>query len=377
MTEREKVLKEINDFYNECYECAVKGKKTELGMFSGAVKGLLKKTPYGNGVLLENDGTINKNFYSDKPSHFLGTECKKDEYIKTYKNISGVKIYTSEKIITPNGCFIGAANMMTGEHSGEYSDDNGTKYSGKFSGRLFTKIMKSKKGENVITSENDKNIFTVTYANGDKYIGLLNNGLKNGKGEFYLSNGEKYTGVFENDNKQGIMKITTPGKGEPKETSVIFKDNEIIAKNTKDFAIELGIDLGGVYTGDIKDGKPSGHGECLYLNGIKYDGEWANGEPNGKGTYIWANGDRSDGEIVNGLRQGKGIMVYVNGDRYNGEFEKDVRQGKGIYIWSDGSRYDGEWVNGKIQGKGILTQPNGEKIKGEWANNELVDKNIR
>ena len=243
MTEREKLLKEINDFYKECYEQAVNGKKTELGMFSGEVKGLFKKTPYGFGVLLENDGTINKDFYSDKPSNFPGTECRKDEYIKTYKNMGGVKVYTSEKIIMPNGCFVGAANMMTGEHTGEYCDDNGTKYSGNFSGKLFTKIMNSKKGENAITSENDQNIFTVTYANGDKYVGLVNNGLKNGKGKLSLSNGEKYTGVFENDNKQGIMKITTPGKGKnkEKETSVIFKDNEIIAKNSKDFAVELGI----------------------------------------------------------------------------------------------------------------------------------------
>ncbi len=343
-------------------------------MFSGEVKGLFKKTPYGIGVLLENDGTINKDFYSDKPSYFLGTECRKNEYIMTYKNVCGGKVYTSEKIILPNGCFVGKTNMMTGVHTGEYCDDNGTKYSGDFNGRLFTKIMRSKKGENVITSENEQNIFTVNYANGDKYVGLLNNGLKNGKGELTLSNGEKYTGVFENDNKQGIMKITTPSKGENKEieTTVIFKDNKIIAKNSEDFAVELDIDFG-VYTGDMKDGKPSGHGLCVYHNGDKYEGEFVNGLKQGKGTYIWANDDRYDGEWLNDRRYGKGVMVYADGDKYVGEYADDEEKGKGTYIWADGSRYDGEWANGKIQGKGVLTKSDGKKIKGEWVNNELVD----
>ncbi len=374
MTEREKVLKEINDFYKECYDQAVNGKKTELGMFSGDVKGLFKKIPYGNGVLLENDGTIYKDFYSDKPSHFPGTECRKDEYIKTYKNAGGVKIYTSEKIIMPNGCFVGVANMMTSEHTGEYCDDNGTKYSGNFSGRLFTKIMKSKKGENVITSENKQNIFTVSYTDGDKYVGLLNNGLKNGKGELFLSNGEKYTGVFENDNKQGIMKITTPCKGENKEieTSVIFKDNKIIAQNSENFAVELEIEFG-IYTGGMKEGKPSGQGECVYPNGDKYDGEWSDGLKKGKGTCIWADGDRYDGEWLNNKRHGKGVMLYADGDKYDGEWVCDEEKGKGTYIWANGDRYDGEWVNGKIQGKGVLTKANGKKIKGNWINNELVD----
>lgn len=373
-------------------------------MFSGEVKGVFKKTPYGIGVLLENDGTINKGFYSDKPSHFPGTECRKDEYIKTYKHMGGVKVYSSEKIIMPNGCFVGTANMMTGEHNGEYCDDNGTKYSGNFSGKLFTKIMNSKRGENVMTSENDQNIFTVTYANGDKYVGLLNNGLKNGKGEFSLSNGEKYTGVFENDNKQGIMKITTHGKDESKEieTSVIFKDNEIIAQNSEDFAVELGIELG-VYTGDIKNGKPSGHGECVYTfdcgvkskyvgewkdgvrcgrgvaennRGYKYDGEWANNKINGKGTGIFPNGNKYTGEWLNGKKHGKGVQVSVSGDRYDGEFANNVRQGKGTYIWVDGDRYDGEWLNDKRHGKGIIVYADGARYDGEWLNDEPHGKGV-
>ena len=307
MTEREKLLKEINDFYNECYNLAINGKKTELGMFSGKVKGLFKKTPYGLGVLLENDGTINKTIYDDKPNQYLskGTECRKDEYIMTYENARlGSKVNASGKFILPNGCFVGSFNMMTSERIGDYIDDNGTKYSGSFSGRLFTKIMRAKKDENVITSEKDQNIFTVIYENGDKYVGLLKNGLKNGKGELTLSNGEKYTGVFENDKKQGVMKVTTStnGKNKGKETSVIFKDDEIIAKNSEDFAVELNIGPGGVYTGDIKNGKP----------------------------------------------QGKGTSVYPNGDRYEGEWVKGVRQGKGTYICPDGTKYTGKWSNDKL-----------------------------
>lgn len=206
MTEREKLIKEINDFYKNAYNQATRGKMTELGMFSGEVKGLFKKKPYGVGVLLDGDGVIYKDLFSDNPSNFPGTECKENEYIKTYKKQGETKIYTSEKIILLNGCFVGKVNMMTGEHIGEYYDDNGSVYSGSFSAKVFTKMMKAGKNENVISSENEKNVFTVIYLGGDKYVGLLKNGLKAENDEFTLKQVKNVSSVSKIDKKQDLVK---------------------------------------------------------------------------------------------------------------------------------------------------------------------------
>lgn len=388
MTEREKLLKEINDFYKNAYAQAVGGKMTELGMFSGEVKGLFKKKPYGGGFLLDDDGVIYKDFFSEKPSHFLGTECKENEYIKIYKKLGETKIYTSEKIILPNGCFVGSVNMMTSEHTGKYFDDDGTVYNGVFSARVFTKMIRSVSKENVISSENEKNIFTVSYANGDKYVGLLNGGLKNGKGELTLKSGEKISGIFENDKNPGAVKSTEPNAQNSnaqnanakmstqnaslqKQNKGANKINGKLAQNTNEnYAVSMKFGEN-VYTGEIKNDLPNGYGEAVFANQDRYKGEWLDGKLNGKGTYIFSDGKKYIGEFVNNKKQGYGVFTWVNGDKYEGNFANDLINGKGTYTFSDGRVYVGELVNEKRQGQGTFTWPNGNKYVGEFANDVM------
>ena len=44
---------------------------------------------------------------------------------------------------------------------------------------------------------------TIKYKNGDKYVGEVKNGKRNGYGTLYYSNGNVYTGEFKNDKKDG------------------------------------------------------------------------------------------------------------------------------------------------------------------------------
>ena len=46
-----------------------------------------------------------------------------------------------------------------------------------------------------IEPSNHSNDETILYSNGDKYVGPLENGTRNGYGTYYYKNGQKYTGI--------------------------------------------------------------------------------------------------------------------------------------------------------------------------------------
>ena len=51
-----------------------------------------------------------------------------------------------------------------------------------------------------------------------------------------------------------------------------------------------------------------------------------------------------EGEWLDGKRSGQGKMIYVNGDVYEGLFKDDKKNGQGKYIWANGQYMR---VNGK------------------------------
>ena len=73
------------------------------------------------------------------------------------------------------------------------------------------------------------------FNNGEKYVGEVRNGLRQGKGSFYTANGDRYVDC------------------------------------------------------DWIEDKQSGKGECLFSNGNKYVGDFVNGKPNGQGEYHFKN----------------------------------------------------------------------------------------
>ena len=85
--------------------------------------------------------------------------------------------------------------------------------------------------------------------NGEKYIGEMKNGLKEGKGRMYFNNGSRYEGDFKNDKMEG--------KG-----ILYFND--------------------GRYEGDFKNDKMEGKGILYGLNGPILDGNWKDGKFTGK-----------------------------------------------------------------------------------------------
>ena len=88
---------------------------------------------------------------------------------------------------------------------------------------------------------------TISYDNGDKYIGEVSNGVPHGQGTFTFANGDKYVGEWKN--------FLYHGHG-----TFIYFD-------------------GAKYIGEWKDDKRFGHGTFTYAIGDKYIGEHKDGNP--------------------------------------------------------------------------------------------------
>ena len=153
---------------------------------------------------------------------------------------------------------------------------------------------------------------TLTYENGDKYVGELKNGLKNGKGIYYYVNGNRYEG-------------------------------------------------------DWKDDKKEGKGIFYFVNGDRFEGECKNDKANGKGIKYFNNGDKYDGDWKDDTMEGRGILYSSNGSKFVGEFKNNNVEGKQIFYWNDGDIQMGDYRNGSFEGKFITFHANGEvEVHDDW-----------
>ncbi len=131
----------------------------------------------------------------------------------------------------------------------------------------------------------------------------------------------------------------------------------------------------GSYTGQLKDGKPSGHGKVTITSetfkGDTYEGDWLNGKMNGQGRYTWADGSYYEGDVVDNLCSGYGKKVSKNGNVYEGQWKNSLPDGQGMSTDADGRVYVGQWVDGQRSGQGTMTWPNGNVYEGQWENDKI------
>ena len=133
-------------------------------------------------------------------------------------------------------------------------------------------------------------------------------------------------------------------------STILFAQNVKKIDNLKD-----GWDVSYSYTGEIRDGKPSGMGVAKYKSGnaVRYVGSFLNGMYNGKGTMFFKEGAFLTGEWKNGKLNGKGSFLKETGILYIGEFVNGVRQGKGIIFYKDNRMIMGNFSNDKLNGRGF------------------------
>jgi len=146
---------------------------------------------------------------------------------------------------------------------------------------------------------------TVTFPNGDKYVGEFRNNKKNGQGTYTHANGNKYVGEYRDGkrNGQGTFTFGPSSKW-----------------------------TGDKYVGEYRNGKQHGQGTYTHANGNKYVGEYRDGKRNGQGTYTFADGAKFVGEFRDGKRNGQGTYTYASGRTLRPGSPLMTKEG----IWKDG-----------------------------------------
>jgi len=104
---------------------------------------------------------------------------------------------------------------------------------------------------------------TMTFPNGEKYVGGFKRGMKSGRGTYTWPDGQTYEGEFKNDKANGRGRGTWPD--------------------------------GRTYAGEYKDGLANGQGSATWTDGRRYVGGFRDGQPDGVGKMTYPDGRVEDG----------------------------------------------------------------------------------
>lgn len=203
----------------------------------------------------------------------------------------------------------------------------------------------------------------VYYENGDKYIGKMKDGKRDGKGKMFLSNGDYYEGDFKEDlyNGLGTLKTGYRPADDLFEARFIneyvggFKYGLYNGKGTLKF------NRNGyryfIYTGSFKDGFKDGYGEIRhsmvdsidYKGNFKYDVYLGPTEDNSKEVYLdgrsgysmrypadWGtpktekNDSKGSWGMVTTFLKNDNVHIFSFGDTISGTLEEyAIRKGLG------------------------------------------------
>jgi 1-phosphatidylinositol-4-phosphate 5-kinase len=93
-----------------------------------------------------------------------------------------------------------------------------------------------------------------------------------------------------------------------------------------------------------------------WSNGETYIGEWSDGKMTGIGQKLQIDGSMLEGAFNCGKIHGWGNKTFIEGDHFEGLFENDSRHGYGEYSWFDGSKYCGLWSRDDAHGVGVMVR---------------------
>ena len=210
------------------------------------------------------------------------------------------------------------------------------------------------------------NSIEIIYENGDRFIGDLCQGLRQGRGALYESGGGKYEGQWESDKKHGVgmyMNCDYVYDGEWKE----------------DQRWGLGKEIAGTsrYSGGFSGNKYHGQGTYIDAEGSIYEGDWVDGQRHGIAHWQGVNGDSYTGEYKENNMHGEGQLRYSNGDIYSGQFVKGVREGIGQVLKSNGEIFKGIFRNGTETGPGSLIKPNGVVVNAYFSEGKMTPQSCQ
>lgn len=163
------------------------------------------------------------------------------------------------------------------------------------------------------------------FAEGGYYEGEWKNDMPNGKGIYSYANGEKYEGLLYAGVRQGFGRY-------------YYTDHSI---------------YDGQWTNNLREGS----GTLIHENGEKITAQWYQDQPLSSECPALANQNTalsSDASTPNSDHNGE--LKNCN--------ENVCHNETGVYTYRDGSRYVGTFDHGDPRGQGILYYANGDRYEG-------------
>ena len=137
------------------------------------------------------------------------------------------------------------------------------------------------------------------------------------------------------------------------------------------------------YSGDLRNGRFTGHGVINFTDGSYYYGNFTAGRFDGEGTYSSKNGFSFSGKFIdNQIFVGSFIYPRTEikyawgkvdddfsgeGWAYSGFLGNEGQSGYGVFTYNNGTIYRGNFTNGLADGEGRLSLTRGELIyKGNF-----------
>lgn len=139
----------------------------------------------------------------------------------------------------------------------------------------------------------------ITFSDNSKYSGSLKNGISNGQGKFTINN-QVCVGEWSGHRTGKNITCTWPTDPKWKGDKYVgeLKNGKRDGKGTYYY-----FSSGEKYNGEWKNGEKNGKGILSFSNGNEYNGEWKEGKKNGEGIYKFNNGKLTaekwaDGKLV-------------------------------------------------------------------------------
>ena len=100
-------------------------------------------------------------------------------------------------------------------------------------------------------------------------------------------------------------------------------------------------------SGDMRDGRPNGHGRLEIRSGEVFEGGFVDGALDGKGIHVDAERKPLRGRVRGRHPRWRWTAVARTGEIFKGEFRGGLKHGHGETRLAGGTTYDSQWDRGK------------------------------
>jgi hypothetical protein len=217
---------------------------------------------------------------------------------------------------------------------------------------------------------------TVKMQDGCFYEGQWNlaNEQPEGFGTMVHNDQSKYVGYFKDGRKSGLGRLIKIDGDffEGTFKSDLFHGQGILIKPCKNYPTSLISEMG-IFTSDselqlFENYAKTVKSEVYHCYKPREKHQQKKQKEHSEGTIEWQGYVIYSGNFWKGMKHGLGKMCFSDGSYYDGEFSANMMDGKGEYAWADGKKYCGFWKTSRPHGEGVYSWPDGREYKGAYAN---------